>query len=123
MFYPIIPKRLRILKIIGAETMERVINLLHDIEEKANQIVKRANEEKVRLNDQLQKDMEKLDHEITSNNTTKLEFLKVGVDKELNLEKQSLIDECIKQLAQMDADYQEKHSRLVQEIFQEIIKT
>ncbi len=103
--------------------MERVINLLHDIEEKANQIVKRANEEKVRLNDRLQKDMETFDHEIAEKNAAKLDFLKVGVDKELNLEKQSLIDECIRQLTQMDTDYLENHDRLAQEIFQEIIKT
>lgn len=103
--------------------MERVINLLHDIEEKANQIVKRANEEKVWLNDRLQKDMEKLDREISEVNAKKLKLLKDGIDKELNLEKQSLMEESIRQLAQMDVAYQDKHSRLAQEIFQEIIKT
>lgn len=103
--------------------MERVINLLYDIEEKANQIVKRANEEKARLYDQLLKDMEKLDSDIAAQNTTKLEFLKVQADKELNLEKQSLIDGCIRQLEQMDTDYRNKHSQLADEIFQEVIKS
>ncbi len=107
---------------IGAK-MERVINLLYDIEEKANQIVKRANEEKVKLYDQLQKEMERLDHETNDQNTTKLEILKIQVDKELNLEKQSLIDNCIKQLTDMEAIYLDKHNSLADKIFQEIIQS
>lgn len=103
--------------------MEKVINLLYDIEEKANQIVKRANEEKSRLYEQLQKDMAHFDKEIESQNTAKLEVLKIQSDKDLNIEKQTLIDDCIKELEQMDTDYRDRHNRLADEIFQEIIKS
>ncbi len=103
--------------------MERVINLLYDIEEKANQIVKRANEEKTSLYGQLQKDMEQLDQEIVLQNSTKLEALKIQVEKELNLEKQSLIDDCNKELTRMEKDYMDKHNELAEKYFQEIIQS
>jgi hypothetical protein len=103
--------------------MEKVINLLYDIEEKANQIVKRANEEKAKLHDQLQKQMEQVEHDMEVENSTKLEVLKIQVDKELNLEKQSLLDNCIKQLTDMEAIYWDKHNSLADKIFQEIIQS
>lgn len=103
--------------------MEKVINLLYDIEEKANQIVKRANEEKTKLYDQLQKDMEQLEHDIAAQSTTKLEILKIQVDKELNLEKHALIEDCLKQLTSLDAAFLDKHNSLADKIFQEIIQS
>lgn len=103
--------------------MERVINLLHDIEEKANEIIKRANEEKLKLHTKLQQDMEKYDQEIAKKNEAKLEQLKIKVDKELNQEKQSLVDDCIKQIAKLEADYLDRHSQLAEELFQQIINS
>ncbi|MGB8451107.1 MAG: hypothetical protein WCD89_02135 [Anaerocolumna sp.] len=103
--------------------MEKVINLLYDIEEKANQIVKRATEEKIKLYDQLQKEMERLDHDIIAQNTANLEVFKIQVDKELNLEKQALIENCLKQITDMEAAYLDKHDSLADKIFHEIIQS
>lgn len=102
--------------------MEKVINLLYDIEEKANQIVKRASEEKVRLSEALEKDLEKLDQTIDAENAAKLSALKAQADKDLLNEKQSLIDDCNKQLSEMETCYEHNHSSLVDKVFQSIIK-
>ncbi len=101
--------------------MERVINLLYDIEEKADQIVKRANQEKVKLYDKLQKDLELLDQDISVLNTEKLKVLKAQVDEELTTEKQSLIDDCNKQLVNLEENYLHNNTSLVNKILQEII--
>ncbi|WFR57483.1 hypothetical protein QA584_28420 [Anaerocolumna sp. AGMB13025] len=103
--------------------MERVINLLYDIEEKANQIVKRANEEKATLYDKLQKDMEQFGRDIETGNKTKLEQLKVQLEKDLNLEKQSYLDDCLKRLDSLEADFLTRHTLLAEELFRQIIKS
>ncbi len=103
--------------------MEKVINLLYDIEEKANQIVIRANEEKVSLYKKLERDLAQLDQEIADENSAKLEILKTQADKELTLEKQSLIDDCNKQLSNMETYYKKNHDSLVDKIMQEIIQS
>lgn len=102
--------------------MEKVINLLYDIEEKANQIVKRASEEKVRLSEALEKDLEKLDQTIDAENAAKLSALQAQADKDLLNEKQSLIDDCNKQLSEMETYYDHNHGALVDKVFQSIIK-
>lgn len=102
--------------------MEEVINLLYDIEEKATQIVNRANEEKVSLHDALEKNMELLDQTIATENATKLSVLQAKVDLELTQEKQALIEDCNKQLVNLEAHYKKDHDALVNEIFQGLIK-
>ena len=102
--------------------MEEVINLLYDIEEKATQIVNRANEEKVSLHDALEKNMELLDQTIATENATKLSILQAKVDLELTREKQALIEDCNKQLVNLEAHYKKDHDALVNEIFQGLIK-
>ena len=102
--------------------MEEVINLLYDIEEKATQIVNRANEEKVSLHDALEKNMELLDQTIATENATKLSILQAKVDLELTQEKQALIEDCNKQLVNLEAHYKKDHDALVDEIFQGLIK-
>lgn len=102
--------------------MERVINLLYDIEEKANQIIKRANEEKVKLHDKLEKDLADLDMQISNENEAKLNILKAQADEELAKEKQLLIEDCNKQLSDMEKHYQQNHDALVEKIFQGLIQ-
>ncbi|BCJ96927.1 hypothetical protein acsn021_44960 [Anaerocolumna cellulosilytica] len=101
--------------------MENVIDLLHDIEEKANQIIKRANEEKVKLQETLKNDLEKLDKEITDDTNAKLLVLKTQMDKDLSTEKQALIDDCNKQLSDMEKRFIQNHNSLVNGIIQQIV--
>lgn len=102
--------------------MEKVINLLYDIEEKANQIIKRANEEKVKLHDKLEKDLADLDMQISKENEAKLNVLKAQADEELAKEKQLLIDDCNKQLSDMETNYKQNHDALVEKLFQGLIE-
>ena len=102
--------------------MEEVINLLYDIEEKATQIVNRANEEKVTLHDALMKNMELLDQEVATENANKLSVLQAKVDLELTQEKQALIKDCNKQLVNLETHYKKDHDALVNEIFQGLVK-
>jgi hypothetical protein len=101
--------------------MENVIDLLHDIEEKANQIIKRANEEKVKLQETLKNDIAKLDKEITDDTNAKLLVLKTQMDKDLSTEKQALIDDCNKQLSDMEKSFIQNHNSLVNGIIQQIV--
>lgn len=103
--------------------MEKVINLLYDIEEKANQIVKRANEEKSKLHEKLQKDMEALDKKLADDNTLKLEILKIQAGKELNQEMQALTGDCLKHITFMEENYQKNHTELTDKIVKEIISS
>lgn len=102
--------------------MEKVISLLYEIEEKANQIVKRAKDEKISLNQALEKDLVQLDKTIEDENTAKLNILKTQVDIDLAKEKKTLIDDCDKQLAAMEANYKQNQTAIVDKIFQSIIK-
>jgi vacuolar-type H+-ATPase subunit H len=103
--------------------MENVISILYDIEEKANQIIKRANEEKINLQDTLKEDMNKLDQEIESSNRAKLDVLKAQIDTELDSERKTLIEECNKQLSDMEANFMENFDSLVTNIIHGIINT
>lgn len=102
--------------------MEKVINILYDIEEKANNIVKRVNEEKIKLQETLNKDMEALDQSITAEKAEKLRVLKADIDKSLSDEKHTLVDDCKTQLSKMEENYTLNHDTLVNNVFQEIIR-
>lgn len=102
--------------------MEQVISLLFEIEEKANQIVKRAKDEKISLNEALEKDLAQLDKTIEDEKTARLKVLKTQFDQDLAKEKQALINDCDKQLAAMELNYQQNQTTIVNKIFQSIIK-
>ncbi|NLZ80262.1 MAG: hypothetical protein GX913_00425 [Clostridiales bacterium] len=102
--------------------MEQVISLLFEIEEKANQIVKRAKDEKISLNESLEKDLAQLDKTIEDENTARLKVLKTQFDLDLEKAKQTLINDCDKHLAAMELNYQQNQTAIVNKIFQSIIK-
>lgn len=101
--------------------MEKIINTLYEIEEKANNIVKRVNEEKIRIQEEFDHALAELDNNIAAEKAEKLSVLKTDIDKTLAIEKQSLIDDCNRQLSKMEENYSKNHEALVNTIFQEII--
>jgi vacuolar-type H+-ATPase subunit H len=101
--------------------VENVISILYDIEEKANQIIKRANEEKISLQDGLKEDMKKLDQEIESCNKVQLDALKAQIDNELDCERKTLIEECNKQLSDIETNFMQNYDSLVTKILEGII--
>jgi vacuolar-type H+-ATPase subunit E/Vma4 len=103
--------------------MEKVINLLSEIEEKADEIMKRANEEKLDLHKKLEEDIKQLDNSIAAEKSEKISALQAQINKELAEEQQALINDCNKQLEQMDSQYQHNHDDLVDKIFLSLIQS
>ena len=56
-----------------------MINLLSEIEEKANEIMKRANEEKLDLYKKLEEDMKQLDNSIAADKADKIFALQAQI--------------------------------------------
>lgn len=102
--------------------MERVINMLFEIEEKANHIVERANQEKVTLHDGLEKDLVQMETEISEETNEKIRLLQLQIDKELKMEEQHLIDQSEKQLKDIELHYLKNHDTIVHKIVQNIIR-
>lgn len=101
--------------------MENVIDLLHDIEEKANQIIKRASDEKVKLHDALKADIDKLDMKITEDTNKKLLELKHKFDEELEAEMKSVTQDWNRQLADLETNFSKNHNTLADKIMKCII--
>lgn len=102
--------------------MEKVINLLSDIEEKANKILNRTSEEKSDLEKELIKNIEALENNIDLNTQKELDRLKATMDKELTVELDQLIKDSTKNLAEIELAFKTNHDLYVEQIFQNITK-
>lgn len=101
--------------------MEKVINLLNDIEEKAAKILDSTNSEKILLQKELDEKIIKLDEEIQKDTEKKLSELQNEINKEIEIEKNKLITNCNKRLDELDNYFTKKHDKLVYKVFQNII--
>jgi vacuolar-type H+-ATPase subunit H len=102
--------------------MEKVISLLFDIERKANQIIERANIEKNTLYEENENAIAEMEAGIANENNTKINQIMAQAEKEIEQEKQHLIDNCEKQLADLERYYVDKHDVMVNKIFKSIIE-
>ncbi|HWT75221.1 MAG TPA: hypothetical protein VN258_10945 [Mobilitalea sp.] len=102
--------------------MEKVIGLLFDIEKKANQILERANDEKNELFEENEKAIVKMEAEIADENNAKVNLIVIQAEKELELEKQQLIESSNKQLIDLEKNYKQNHDALVEKVFHSIIQ-
>lgn len=103
--------------------MENMINLLSEIEEKANEIMKRANEEKLDFFKKLEEDMKQLDNSIAADKANKINALQTQINNELAEEQQALINDCNKQLEEMESQYEHTHDALVDKVFLSLIQS
>ncbi len=101
--------------------MEKVINVLYEIEEKANTILERSNKEKTRLYEKMNIDIEHLKAEIKKSTDQQLSILKSNMEKEILEERFILLDNCNKQLSDMEKNFNDNHDALVDKVFQRII--
>ena len=62
--------------------MEKMIGQLFEIEEKANQIIARANEQKSRLLEDFDRDVAEMEKNIATKTTEKLRFLQEQINDE-----------------------------------------
>ncbi len=101
--------------------MEKVISLLFDIEKKANQIIERANLEKNDLFEENQIEIKAMEDKIAEDINSKISLLIAQADKEIEQEKQQLIENSEKQLHHLEEHYLINHDSLVNKVFQGII--
>lgn len=101
--------------------MEKVINLLYDIEEKANAIVNHTSVEKKALYDQMTKDTMKLDAEKSKETQEKLDVIRTKMNKEIAAEEKTLEESFQQHLAALEDGYKTNHDAFVESVFQKII--
>ncbi|MDD3014861.1 MAG: hypothetical protein PHC34_14255 [Candidatus Gastranaerophilales bacterium] len=101
--------------------MERVISLLFDIEKKANQIIDRANLEKTEIYEENEKAILDMETAIAEENNAKINIIIEQAEKELEKEKQQLIESSNKQLKELENNYLQNHEDIVNKVFHNII--
>lgn len=101
--------------------MEKVINLLYEIEEKANRIIDRVSEEKTVLYQQSLEDIGKFDRKLEGETKKKLNELKAKLDREVEKERQIMIRSNDKLQKDLEQNYKKNHDKFVSTIFHNII--
>lgn len=101
--------------------MEKVLNLLYDIEEKANRIVSRTNEQKNAKRREIEQELSLFENSLTEETNKQIQVLQDEADKELELERKALIDDCAKQLENLETTFTMNHDAFVERVFQNII--
>lgn len=101
--------------------MEKIIQYLYDIEEKADVIVKRASEEKKRLNLSLETQILEYNESVLKERTTKIDLLKSKVHEDLEKELSLLNEDCNKQINNMEQYFNLHQNELIEKLFQNII--
>lgn len=103
--------------------MEKAINQLFEIEEAAKRIMKRAQDEKAELLEEFEKNVIHMEETIASENAKRLQALQQQADKELTAEKEVLIANSTKQLKELEETDKNKHDALVNQVFENIIRS
>lgn len=103
--------------------MEKTIGKIFEIEEKAKLIIDRANQEKLRMHDEFEEDLIKMEHGINEENTKKINDYRNEIENEMEHEKAQLIHKCEKQLEDMEELYHKSHDEFVCRIFDSILQS
>ncbi len=101
--------------------MEKVVSLLFDIENKANQIIEHANYEKTQLLEEHEKAITDMEKVIADENKAKINALFKQAEEAFEKEKQSLTESSNKHLEELEEYYNKNHVTLVDKIFHNII--
>lgn len=101
--------------------MEKVINLLYDIEEKANRIISRTDEQKNAKRREIDNELSLFEESLTKETNKKIQDLQDQADKDLELERKALIEDCAKQMEQLENSFSLNHDAFVEHVFQNII--
>jgi UPF0288 family protein (methanogenesis marker protein 3) len=103
--------------------MDKTISQLSEIEEKANQIINRANDQKEKLHDEYEIKIAQMEESIASENTAKLEHLQEQMNKELAKEKELMIRNSEQQLKALGEIDQKAHKVLAHQVFEHIMNS
>lgn len=100
--------------------MEKVINVLYEIEKKANGIVDNTAEKKEKIYENYQKELTVLDEKMEKASKEKIEQLRIEINTEIDREHQVLVKSLNEKLKQMEADYHKNHDKLVDAVLAKI---
>lgn len=103
--------------------MEKTIGKIFEIEEKAKLIIDRANQEKIRMHDEFEESLIKMELAINEENTKKINDYRAEIEKELENEKNQLIHKSEKQLEDMEELYRKSNDEFVNRIFDSILQS
>lgn len=101
--------------------MEKIINLLSDIEEKSKNILERASSEKDKLHLKFEESLHILDEQILNDMQKRIEALQDNINQLLEDEKKKSEESCNKQLRALEDNFTHNHDALVEKAFQQII--
>ena len=101
--------------------MEKVINLLNDIETKADKILSRVSEDKARLNEELNRMMKSFDSKIQIETDEKLAALRQKANQEVEQELSKIKLEQEAYLKQLDENFDANCEQYANQIFDRII--
>lgn len=101
--------------------MKKIINLLYDVEAKANHILDTVADEKTNLKLKFEAEEKRFDEQVAKDNNVKLEALKSSMEKDFNERKKEIQNNCQKQLSDMDKKYENDRESLVEQIFLDMI--
>ncbi len=101
--------------------MEKIINLLSDIEEKSKNILESASTEKDNLHLKFEESLQKLDDHILEDMKVKIKDLQSRMNQSLEDEKKKLEENCNTQLKSLEDNFTNNHDALVEKAFQRII--
>ena len=96
--------------------MEKVINLLNDIETKADKILSRVSDDKARLTEEANQKMKSFDSKVQIETNEKLTALRAKANQEVELELSK-----IKNLRQLDANFETDCEKYADQIFNRIL--
>lgn len=102
--------------------MEKVINVLSEIEDKATTILDRTKEQKQQLYEQLNKDLAKLESDIKAETNAQIDVMQKNMETEISKEKTKLLADCEKEIADLQSAYTKNHDTLVNDIFKKIVE-
>lgn len=101
--------------------MEKVINLLNDIETKADKILSRVSNDKARLSEKSNQKMKSFDSKVRSETDKKLEALRLKADQEAELELSKMKEEQNSYLKELDENFDAKCEEYADHIFKRIL--
>lgn len=103
--------------------MEKVINLLSDIEEKANKILLQATEEKAALYEELNQQMALYDQNVERETRKELDLLRAKMDEKISSEVSQMSKNSKVHLAEIEENFKTNHDAYMEQIFQNIINS
>lgn len=101
--------------------MEKVINLLYDIEEKANRIISRTDEQKKAKRKEIDEALAMFEKSLNEDTNKKVQAIQNNANNELEKEKKALLESFAAQEQQLNDRFNKKHDAFVEHVFSNII--